>query len=298
MSAHLGKIALMVMMSHGFRTLGRISGPRWAGLALGLPCSTAVALVGGGSDRGIDYAVLMSGTSLIGLAGAVALPMAYARAVLSGWRLHRAILLGVASYLVVALMIGRLLPGRGDASLGVALLAVVGAGFAAGRMQAVAVADPTTRRPLSIRSTRVLRTIVPIACLMACLGLGDLLGPEVAGLMSTFPGVTLTVLCLTHLESGPASAVQIARSLPGGNLGMVGFLAAFRFGCPHFGLAGGTLLGYGAALAILALVVCSDGIRIGALMRRERATRFRGAARPSWPKTSRRFSPELEPCVS
>src|SRR4051794_40857658 len=87
MSGHLGKIALMLAMTHGFRAMGRLTNPRWAGLALGLPCSTAVALVGGGFDRGAEFAVRMSGNSLIGLAGAVALPLAYSRAIGRGWGL-------------------------------------------------------------------------------------------------------------------------------------------------------------------------------------------------------------------
>jgi hypothetical protein len=258
MSAHLAKIVLMVVMSQGFRSLGRISGPRMAGLALGLPCSTAVALVGCGLDQGIDYAVLMSGTSLIGLAGAVALPMAYVRAVTRGWRLHRAILLGVASYLIVALSVGRLLPGRGDASLAVALLAVVTACVAAGRMRVGHGAKKPSGKSLPTASTRLLSAVVPIACLLAAIGMGEAFGPEVAGLMSTFPGVTLTVLCLTHLECGPSSAIRMARALPTGNLGMVAFLATFRFVSPSLGLVWGTVLGYLATLVILALVFFHD----------------------------------------
>ncbi len=288
----------MVMMSHGFRALGKITGPRWAGLALGLPCSTAVALVGGGSDRGVEYAVLMSSTSLIGLAGAVALPMAYAQAILRGWRVSRAILLGVASYLIVTLAVGRSLPGRGDACLGAALMAVVGASVLAVRIRVVDGDGPTRRRPPSTATTRLLRTAVPIACLLASLGMGEAFGPEVAGLMSTFPGVTLTVLCLAHLEAGPSSALRMARALPLGNLGMVAFLAAFRFGCPTFGLAWGTFLAYAAALAILALVIGWDRLRGWALERFERLSGLREATRPAWPKACRRFSPLLEPITS
>jgi hypothetical protein len=297
MSAHLGKIALMVVMTHGFRTLGRLSNPRWAGLALGLPCSTAVALVGGGADRGVEYAVVMSSMSLIGLAGAVALPMAYAQAVLRGWRLPWAILVGVASYLIVALAAGRLLPAGGDGSLGLALMAVVAAALMASRMQVEVGAEPPLRRASPVASTRVLRTVVPIACLLASLGLGEVFGAEVAGLMSTFPGVTLTVLCLTHLEAGPVPAIRMARALPAGNLGMVAFLAAFRFGCPSFGLTWGTFLGYLASLAILALVISFDGLRDFVSRRARPSSGFHGPIRPGWPKACRRFSPGLEPCA-
>ena len=302
MSTHLVKIVLMVAMTHGFRALGRISNPRWAGLILGLPCTTAVALVGGGSDRGVDHALAMSGASLIGLAAAVALPVAYTRAILFKLRLPWAILAGVGSYLVVALTVSRLLPGGGEARLGIALMAVLAAVFAVGRMPADEGTGEEPMRSLArpISWTRAVRTIVPVGCLLASLGLGESFGPEVGGLMSTFPGVTLSVLWLTHLESGPASALRMARALPSGNLGMVAFLATFRFACPGLGLAGGTVAGYIAALAMLALVVSFDCLRDRTfrVWRRLRdSCRAEDADRPAWPRASRRFSPWVEPCA-
>ncbi len=297
MSAHLGKIILMVVMTHGFRFMGRLSSPRWAGLALGLPCSTAVALIGGASDRGIDYAVAMSSNSLIGLAGAVALPMAYARAVLRGWKLPWAILLGIATYLIVALSAGRIVSGSGVANLGVALLAVVGAIAVASRITVDRQDRTTPRLSLTRVPARLLRTLVPIACLLGSLLLGELLGARVAGLMSTFPGMTLTVLLLTHLEAGADSALRMARALPVGNLGMVAFLAAFRFGCPSFGLFWGSILGYASALAILVLVVVYDQHKFRSrrwIVRWNRSRGTRDFSTITWPRESRRFSPFLE----
>ena len=68
------------------------------------------------------------------------------------------------------------------------------------------------------------------------------------------PAVTLTVLLLTHLESGSFSALRMARALPAGNLGMLAFLASFRVSCPVLGLLWGTILSYVATLAMLTLV--------------------------------------------
>ena len=104
------------------------------GWRLGLPCSTAVALVGGGVDRGVDFAVKMSGDSLLGLAGAEALPMAYSRAIGRGWKLRWALGFAVGSYLLVAIVAGRLLPSSGDGSLAVAALAVLSAVWITGRI--------------------------------------------------------------------------------------------------------------------------------------------------------------------
>jgi hypothetical protein len=297
MSEHLGKIALMMLMTHGFRAMGRLTSPRWAGLALGLPCTTAVALIGGGSDRGIDYAVAMSSNSLIGLAGAVALPMAYARAVIQGWRLPWAILLGLLTYLVVALSVGRILPRTGEANLGVACLAVLGAIGVASRITVDVDSKTRQHRALSKLPARLLRTFVPIICLFSSLLLGEMLGAQVAGLLSTFPGMTLTVLLLTHVESGADSAVRMARALPAGNLGMVAFLAAFQFGCPNFGLVWGSILGYASALAMLTLVILFDRIKSASrewMTELIRARTHRSDERVNWPRRRRQFSPFLE----
>ncbi len=297
MSAHLGKIVLMVVMTHAFRAMGRLSSPRWAGLALGLPCSTAIALIGGASDRGIDYAVSMSSNSLIGLAGAVALPMAYARAVLRGWRLPWAILFGVGTYFLVALSAGRVMPGTGLANLALASLAVFGAIGLASRIHVVSDPEEQCRKPLPKGPVRILRTFVPILCLLGSLLLGELLGAQVAGLMSTFPGMTLTVLLLTHLESGANSALRMARALPAGNLGMVAFLASFRFGCPNFGLVWGSVLGYASALAMLTLVILFDRYKTSLRawpMSWSRLRISRSESSAHWPKQGRRFSPFLE----
>jgi hypothetical protein len=277
--------------------MGRLSSPRWAGLALGLPCSTAVALIGGASDRGIDYAVAMSSNSLIGLAGAVALPMAYARAVLRGWRLPWAVLLGVATYLVLTLSAGQILPDSGLARLGLAFLAVISAIGIGSRIAVAEELNLHSPRELPRAPVRLLRTLVPIACLCGSLLLGEMLGAQVAGLMSTFPGMTLTVLIVTHLESGSDSALKMARALPAGNLGMVAFLAAFRFGCPSFGLVWGTVLGYSSALAVLIVVVLYGQWRERGwswLTLWNRSPVPREYTRVTWPRRGRRFSPILE----
>ena len=48
MMGHLGKLALVIGLSHAYRVVGRTLGPRWAGLITALPCSTVITLVGAG----------------------------------------------------------------------------------------------------------------------------------------------------------------------------------------------------------------------------------------------------------
>ena len=98
------------------------------------------------------------------------------------------------------------------------------------------------------------RMLVPMAYLGFVMTVQDSAGHLLAGLLSTFPGMSLTVLVLTHLEAGPVVASRLAKALPQGNLSMISFLAVFRFGCPQLGLAWGTAFGYATALATLVVV--------------------------------------------
>ena len=81
-----------------------------------------------------------------------------------------------------------------------------------------------------------------------------LAGPSWAGLVSTFPSMSLVVLAVTHLEAGPAEASRIARVLPVGNSSTLAFLAMFHLANTRIGLTGGMLAGYAAAVTVLMIV--------------------------------------------
>ncbi len=295
MSDHLLKMALVVALTQGYRTIARKVGPRWGGLAAGLPCTSAVALVGSGCDRGVEFALSMAEMSLLGLVGAATLPLAFARAASLGWPIAGVVASAVAAYLAATTAAGLLSPpGGGGGTLAISALAVLTAATLATRIEVPAgLARPRARGPSAVR-TWALRTSIPVGCLLAALGLGEMLGPAGAALMSTFPGVTLTFLLLTHLEAGPASAARLARAFPPGNLGMVAFFAAFRFGALRFGLGWGTALGYLAALGALAIVARFGVPRLEARLRRPSRPGPVILYPPAWPRTGRRFLPLVE----
>ncbi len=83
----LAKCAALIVMIHAIRVLGRVAGPRFSGLALGLPSTTAIVLLCCGCECGSGTAIVMAESSLLGLVAAVALPLAYAWAVGAGWGL-------------------------------------------------------------------------------------------------------------------------------------------------------------------------------------------------------------------
>ena len=129
------KCAVLIVMIHGFRVFGRLAGPRWSALVLGLPSTTAIVLVFCGCERGSAAATEMAESSLLGLAAAVALPLAYAQTVRLGWRLPAALAAAVAGYLVVASTLGCLPPVGVLPRLGIALFAILSGSYWARRLR-------------------------------------------------------------------------------------------------------------------------------------------------------------------
>jgi len=253
MIGYVVQTAVLVFFTHGFRAVAKRLGPRRGGLLTGLPTTTALMLVGCGLEYGVGAATAASEACLAGLVAAVSLPLAYARAVNGGRRVAEAAGAAVLGYLAVALGLWWL-PGAGTS----ACVIVAGGGVlvvcrAAGRLPGQTPDRPDKLRPISRRWTLAYRTAVPVVYCLAIRGLRVLAGTG-AGRFITFPGSSLAVLIATHLESGPDPAVRMASAMPVGGLGMLAFLAVFRFGSPALGLAWGTAAGYAAALAVLAAV--------------------------------------------
>ena len=253
------KCAALIVMIHAFRLLGRLAGPNWSALALGLPSTTAIVLVVSGYERGIAAATEMAGSSLLGLAAAVALPLAYAQAVRLGWRLPGALAAAVSGYLIVAATLG-CMPATGVLPrLGIALFAIVSAACWARRLPIPE--ENHSGAALSEWQAMGVRTTIPAIYVVVFAIVERFAGPGWAGLVSTFPSMSLIVLAVTHLEAGSAEASRIARVLPLGNASTLAFLAAFHIMSAKIGLAGAIVAGYAAAVTMLFLIERNDRIR-------------------------------------
>ena len=97
----------------------------------------------------------------------------------------------------------------------------------------------------------VLRTATPVVYVIMLGIFEQLAGPSWAGLVSTFPSLSLVVLMVTYLEAGPGESSRMAQVLPCGNSSTLAFLAVFRLVCAEAGVGWATVAGYGAAVAAL-----------------------------------------------
>jgi hypothetical protein len=249
----LVKCVALIVMIHGIRALGRLAGPRWSGLVLGLPSTTAIVLVVCGCEQGATSATVMAEGSMLGLVAAVALPLGYAGAVGRGWRLPGAAAIAICAYVVVATGLGCLRVIGTFPRLALAAIAIVVATSWVGRISLHVRNAGQHLESHSIVRTMVLRSLIPTFYVLLLGSVERLGGPGWAGLVSTFPSMSFVVLVVTHLEVGPVEASRIARVLPAGNASTLAFLAAFRLTCLEGGIRWATIAGYLAA--VIALVV-------------------------------------------
>lgn len=254
------KCALLAVLIQVFRALGKLGGPRYSGLALGLPSTTAVVLIFCGCERGSLAATEMAESSLLGLVAAVSLPLVFTGAVRLEWPLWGAIGASVGGYLLVAATLG-CLPAIGAMSkVMVAATALAGAASWVGRIHGPQTCGDGGRvAPSGIR-TVVLRTATPVVYVILLGIFEGMAGPSWAGLMSTFPSLSLVVLVVTYLEAGPGESSRVAQVLPCGNLSTLAFLAVFRLVCEGAGVGWATAAGYGAALAALFVIQRLAGV--------------------------------------
>ena len=214
MSFILVKLLLVVLLTHALRWIALLIGPRWGGLALGMPCLSALALVGCEREYGLAFALIMADHCFLGVAGAVAVPVAFCQAV--RWRRSFTIcILGsILAYFSVASLATQLaswLPG-GSALVCLSSIAITSAW--AHQVRLPATARSTIAPNASETNHNWLRLVVPIVCTLGVMLASRLSGPEASGLVGMFPGLGLTFLILTARESGPTEVLRVARSLP------------------------------------------------------------------------------------
>jgi hypothetical protein len=249
MSGLATQLVVLVVMTHGFRVLGQWSGPRRGGILLGLPSTTAIVLCGTGLERGLDESLRMAEAGLLGLVAAVTLPVVYTLAAAKRWGLPMAPCAAVVGYLAIATAMS-LLPAVGPlGAAGASALGVAAAVCLVGRQTG----EPAPSGAVASRGRRsgwgtlVLRSLIPVACVLCVYGARSIAGPGKAGLLLPFPATSLSVLVATHLESGPGHARVMARAMPIGAFSTVAFLFTFRSLTQGFGPVGGTAFGYLAA---------------------------------------------------
>jgi hypothetical protein len=96
------------------------------------------------------------------------------------------------------------------------------------------------------------RMIVATTIVLGLTGLAPLVGPQLSGLLATYPVFAAVLAIFGQHSRGPGAAIQVLRGLLTGLFAFTGFFATLTLTLPRFGIAAGFAIATAVALAIQA----------------------------------------------
>jgi len=242
-------LALKLVLTPALIGVATLVGRRWGqavgGWLVGLPLTSGPVVLFLALDRGTAFAAKAAQGSLRGLVAEASFALAYAwlaqrRAwplaflsgslgfALAGFAMQS---LAPAPALLVAMVIGAL-------ALALLLLPSV---------TGIVAAVPAQRWDLPVRM------VTATLLVLALTGAAGWLGPQLSGLLSTFPLFAGVLTVFAHHAQGKAAATNVLRGLLLGLFSFAAFFVALGATIERFGIAPGFTAALGAALAVQAL---------------------------------------------
>jgi len=242
-------LALKLVLTPALIGVATLVGRRWGqavgGWLVGLPLTSGPVVLFLALDRGTAFAAKAAQGSLRGLVAEASFALAYAwlaqrRAwplaflsgslgfALAGFAMQS---LAPAPALLVAMVIGAL-------ALALLLLPSV---------TGIVAAVPAQRWDLPVRM------VTATLLVLALTGAAGWLGPQLSGLLSTFPLFAGVLTVFAHHAQGKAAATNVLRGLLLGLFSFAAFFVALGATIERFGIAPGFTAALSAALAVQAL---------------------------------------------
>ncbi len=238
--------------------VGRIFGPRAAGLAAALPIVAGPILFFYAMEQGNAFAASAANGTLLGLLPLSAFCVVYALLAGSLLKLRRAVGMplclagGWCVFLAVAAALSFAKPSA-VACLIVGALSLAGGLAVLPRLSGDA--HTAVRHHPAVELA--LRMLAAACLVLALTGLAGRLGPAWSGLLAPFPVASSVVIAGGHLADGPGSLRPLLKGFLQGLFGFVAFLSVISFGLERLGVASTFALGVLASLAIQSVVVMS-----------------------------------------
>jgi hypothetical protein len=220
----------------GVATLvGRRFGPSISGWLVGLPFTSGPVSLFLALEQGTGFAAAAAAGSIGGVAASAAFAVAYAAmARRFGWPASLAVASLVFAIAVVAL---HAMPLSSDFPL--PLLALYAGGVAAAIVGIRLIAPPGAleEAPEPPRWDLPVRMTVATALVVAITGAAPLLGPQLSGLLTTYPAYAGVLAVFAHAQRGGAAAAQVVRGLCYGIIAFATFFLAIGALIDRIGIA-------------------------------------------------------------
>lgn len=243
------KICITMLAVLGLSFVAEKISVRLAGLLSGYPIGTAIILHFYGLEYGARFAADAAIFNLCGLFASQCFAYTYYRISQRTASLVVTSGLALAGYMLPAIMVSQTHPTRLTA-LTVAILATALFCFLLRDHRSQQVMAPRAWSPRLVSG----RLIFTAALVLIVTEFADIVGPGWAGLFSAFPVALYPLVFLLHREYGPESARTILGNFPYGLWSVIAYALTVSLLYPLYGVVWGTLLGFAAATAVLAVI--------------------------------------------
>jgi hypothetical protein len=249
------KIAVPPVLVGAVSLVARYRGPTVGALLMGLPWLSGPVLFFLALDKGLDFAVAACGGVQLGVLCICAFLLAY------GWLTALApwpfcIAAAAAGFAATAWMTQDLRLGLATAAgIAAAALAATYALLPRPRARALPAALPWWDVPVRMLATLVLVGILALGA--------ETLGPELSGIVSTYPVIITVIGTFTHHQQGPDAVRQMLRGLALSLMAFVAFFLVVGAALPEVGLVLSFLLAAAAAAPISTALLMAMRRRAG-----------------------------------
>jgi len=242
------KIIVTVAIVLALSIIAERVSPKWAGLLGGYPLSVAIVLIFIGIQEGEAFAAESAIHTLAGLAANLSIFATYGLMLTLRPNLHWlvCIMLGLTSFFAVGSLLGQI-----DFTLVSAFAFIVSAilvcifGF-----KQFAEIKITKAVKLSFRVAFV-RAASASFVVLAITGLAKQLGPQMAGVLASFPATVFPMIVIVHVTYGAAPVLATLKHFPIGLGATSIFCLAYALALAPYGLFLGTVISFGVATVYL-----------------------------------------------
>ena len=249
-------IVLKILLSAGMviaitLTAERVSA-RLAGVMVGFPLGAGLTLFFLGLEQGTAFAAESALWSIQGILAALGFCWCYRIAALRLSSTSRMVSLscscfaGLVGYFVTAATV-KVLPADAVLRTCIVLLLLLPPAIAFRKS-----APEKIREKVAVTcSMLMVRAVFASLVILTVTGLAAAVGPAWSGLLATFPTVILPSVMILHFNYGGKSVPSFFRDTPLAMPAIIVFSVSVHWTFPYFGVIGGVILSYGAALIYL-----------------------------------------------
>lgn len=230
------KIVLTPALIAAATLVGRRFGPSISGWLVGLPFTSGPVSLFLALEQGTPFAAAAAAGSIAGVAASAVFAVAYAA---MARRFAWPASLTVASVaFAIAVVLLHTVPL--DSGLPLPLLALYGGGVAAAiaGIRLIPPPRPLEEAPTPPRWDLPVRMIVATTLVIVITSAAPLLGPQLSGLLTTYPVYAGVLAVFAHSQRGGAAATQVVRGLCYGILAFATFFLAIGALVDRAGIAG------------------------------------------------------------